>query len=494
MQILPADPDKFPSKLSDLCNEDKLHGAIFHDESALTGDEKQKESALAMIKNDMLEIHEYLASAGSIFEELDQSLVLLWNHRGETLVSMLKDVGKFLFEDGDLTVESIKIKALEIEYELCAWFRMPVLIKGQGYIRAMEVIDYALAHYNPEDDGQGDHASQSGVGSLSGGISMSGASAYTTTNRKGAEKQHTPSVASVIDASSVRGAGSVISLSANASDTASQMLNDKNAKHPLEILSKIIDLFKEREKKDNSSASENPWTFHIMTPKRLRYFRSKLEERFAAEHSQGNTGMFLLACRWSFSTRHDKSNRKENEDVNLSNNTLFGIEAFDCKNSIVLLGSDLFSNSSISASTTKCANISMVQLGAAPDKRSQFFDSPALQQFEQQLCNIEFVSPKNADKIRNGAQVSSIIRNFCAHLKYATDKRELNNSDLEYYIAFVRRYNSRLQEAFDVVARSCLVDGFQPGVRSDEVDSQGQLFFGSLGIVELAFSVIQVMA
>ena len=104
------------------------------------------------------------------------------------------------------------------------------------------------------------------------------------------------------------------------------------------------------------------------------------------------------------------------------------------------------------------------------------------------------MSPKNADKIRNGAQVSSIIRNFCAHLKYATDKRDLNDTDLEYYIAFVRRYNSRLQEAFDVVARSCLIDGFQRGATSDEVDSQGQLFFGSLGIVELAFSVIQVAA
>ena len=232
-----------------------------------------------------------------------------------------------------------------------------------------------------------------------------------------------------------------------------------------------------------------------MTPKRLRTFRSKFEDRFSSDTtahvSKENTSMFLLACRWRFSTRHDMSERKADEDVNLSNNTLFGVEAHDCKD-IVLLGSDLSSDSPLSSSTAKHANLSMVQLGAAPDKKK--LESPVLQQFEYQLCNIEFVSPKNADKIRNGAQVSSIIRNFCAHLKYATDKRDLSDSDLEYYVAFVRRYNSRLQEAFDVVARSCLIDGFQPGATSDEVDSQGQLFFGSLGIVELAFSVIQVMA
>jgi hypothetical protein len=60
-------------------------------------------------------------------------------------------------------------------------------------------------------------------------------------------------------------------------------------------------------------------------------------------------------------------------------------------------------------------------------------------------------------------------------------------------MSFLRRYHSRLTEAFDVVARSCVVDGFQKGVQSDEIDSQGQMFFGSLGVVELAFSVIQVL-
>ena len=354
-----------------------------------------------------------------------------------------------------------------------------------------------------QGDAQVDHQgeNQSGIHSLSGGGGgsvISGTSGYTTRTRKGAEKQNaSSSLASVTDASVARAAGSVMSATGTRGETASLLLNDKSAAHPLETLDKIVALFKERDSKDNVSASENPWTMHIMTPKRLRLFRRKIEDRFAPDpNGTGKTSMFLLACRWSLSTRHDKTDRKEGEGVKLSNNTLFGMEAHDCKDSIALLGSDLSSDSSASASTAKRANIAMVQLGAVPDKMpdKNFWESPALQQFEQQLCNIEFVSPKNADKIRNGAQVSSIIRNFCAHLKYATDKRDLNDSDLEYYMAFVRRYNSRLQEAFDVVARSCLIDGFQPDATSDEVDSQGQLFFGSLGIVELAFSVIQVIA
>jgi hypothetical protein len=509
MNILPVGSDQKDSKLKDLCHSDFLgKEAPFH------ACDKDNEAAAAIFMNEILEIQEYIMTAGSKFEELDRNLVLLWNHRGETLLSMLKDAVKFLFEEVDLTLETIKIRALEIEYELSAWFKMPVFLTEDesGYIRANEVVTYVLANAIPAEDGQVNHQgdpqvdhhgdNQSGIFSLGGGGGggsvISGTSGYTTSTRKGAEKQNTSSsLASVTDASVARAAGSVISATGTRGETASLLLNDKSAAHPLETLDKIIALFKERDSKDNVSASENPWTMHIMTPKRLRLFRRKIEDRFAPDPSgQGKTSMFLLACRWSFSTRHDKTDRKEDEGVKLSNNTLFGMEAHDCKDSIALLGSDLSSDSSTSASTAKRANIAMVQLGAVPDKMpdKKFWESPALQQFEQQLCNIEFVSPKNADKIRSGAQVSSIIRNFCAHLKYATDKRDLNDSDLEYYMAFVRRYNSRLQEAFDVVARSCLIDGFQPGATSDEVDSQGQLFFGSLGIVELAFSVIQVIA
>jgi hypothetical protein len=491
MDILPTDPQN-PSKLGDLCNEDKLHGAPFHCE------DESNEAASASFKNDMLEFEEYRKAAeDSLKDKHDDisSLVELWNYRGETLSSTLKDTGKFLFEEDDLTVESIKIKALEIEYELSAWFRMPAFFYSGGYIRAIEIVDFALKAHEVED--VSDHPSQIGSRvSMNGGASVSGTSAYTASARMGSENHVTSSVASVPDSKVVRGTRSVVSTTGSRCDTASLILNDKDAKHPLQTLDMIIALFKERDKKGNISASENPWTMHMMTPKRLRYFRAKFEDRFSLDtNSQGikeNTSKFLMACRWSFSTRHDKSERKEDEDVNVSNNTLFAVEAYDCEDSIVVLGSELSKDSSLSASTTKCANISMVQLGAAPEKKSHFFESPALQQFEQQLCNIEFVSPKNAAKIRNGAQVSSIIRNFCSHLKYATDKRDLSQSDLEYFMAFVRRYNSRLQEAFDVVTRSCLIDGFEPGAASDEVDNQSQLFFGSLGIVELSFSVIQV--
>ena len=498
----------------------------WHSSAAENGEDEA--AALGRFQNDEQEYNEYRsANEDQVVDEngeLDQVAdnppkkifnfgVELWNYRGETLSSVLKDAVKFLFEEDDLTVESIKIKALEIEYELFAWFRMPVFMEDQTrYIRAYEVVDFALKSYKADESAALDNddftnpfdytPSESGgvrmsggkPGSVSGGTVASGA-------RMVAEQQFASSVASVSDSTVIRETGSIISVTgsrANASETASMILNDQNAQHPLETLDKIIALFKVRDTKNNLSASVNPWTMHVMTPKRLRNFRAKFDDRFSLDtSSQGtkeDTSKFLLACRWSFSTRHDKSERKVDEDLNLSNNTLFGVEAVDCKDEIVVLGSDLSITSSLSASTTKHVDISMVQVCAANIDKKTFFESPTLQQFEQQLCNIEFVSPKNANKIRNGAQVSSIIRNFCAHLKYATDKHDLNDSDLEYYIAFVRRYNSRLQEAFDVVARSCRIDGFQPGNMSTATDSQGQLFFGSLGIVELAFSVIQVVA
>jgi hypothetical protein len=489
----------FPTNYSliDFCNNETnlMFEAPLHDI-----DEHSSETERAFNTNAMLEFQEYITTNQEKYEEFsDSECVRLWNYRGETLSTMLKDASKSLFEKDDLTIESIKIKALEIEYELSAWFRMPVYATSTGFMLATEVIDFAL--HVAEDTS--DHGSQSGMSLLSdnpsqaGPPSVSGASAYTTGTRTGAENQNTSSVASVPDSTVDRGTGSIISATgsrANASETASRVLNDKNAKHPLETLDRIIALFKVRDKKTNLSASENPWTMHVMTPKRIRHFRAKFDDRFSLDTSpKENTSKFLLACRWSFSTRHDKSERKVDEDVNLSNNTLFGVEAIDCKDEIVILGSDLSSTSSLSVSTTKHVDISMVQLGPNFDKKT-FFESPALQQFEQQLCNIDFVSPKNADKIRNGAQISSIIRNFCAHLKYATNKRDLGDSDLEYYVAFVRRYNTRLREAFEVVALSCLIDGFQPGNTSAATDSQSQLFFGSLGIAELAFSVIQVVA
>jgi hypothetical protein len=498
-QILPTDPERDPSTLADLCDDVKLQGAPFMSEPP----EDDDTAAAAILKNEFenmkLEFQEYVETVQNVFEEEEEQeetklFVRLWHYRGEALLKMLNAAGKFLFECEDLSVEKIKIKALEIEYELQAWFRMPVFSSTDGgYIRSIDVVDFSLKAYKAEDQGYGDVASQSGV-SAGGRGSVSGASAYTS----GTNTRRSTIVASVTEMSAVHESGSVASATGtlgHASETASLVLNNKTPAHPLETLKKIIALFKERDKKEKVTTSENPWTLHIMAPKRLRTFRSKLDDIFATPSiDKEKTSKFLLACRWKFSRRHDKSGSEK--DASVSNNTLFGLETNDCneKDGIFLLGSDFTSEPSQSAATGKRANLAMISLGPAPEKKSQFFESPAQQQFEQQLCNIEFVSLKNADKIRNGSQVSSIIRNFCAHLKFATDKRDLNDNDLEYYMSFVRRYNSRLQEAFDVVSRSCLIDGFQPGASSDEVDSQGQLFFGSLGIVELAFSVIQVTA
>jgi hypothetical protein len=517
MDILPSNQK---TTLRDLSNLEYLVGddVPWHSSAAENGEDYA--AALGRFQNDVQEYEEYRSANEDQVKdqngELDQvkdNGVELWNYRGEILLSMLKDAVKFLFEEDDLTVESIKIKALEIEYELFAWFRMPVLMVDQArYIRAYEVLGFALLSYKADESASLDNddllnpsdytPSESGEVRMSGGKPGSVSGSVASGARIVAEQQFASSIASVPDSISIRGTGSVISVTgshANAGETASLILNDQNAQHPLETLDKIIALFKVRDKNNNLSASVNPWTMHVMTPKRLRNFRAKFDDRFSLDtSSQGtkeNTSMFLIACRWSFSTRHDQSERKVGEDLNISNKTLFGVEAFDCKDSIVVLGSDLSRTSSLSASTTKLVDISMVQLCAAPNiDEKTFFGSPTLQQFEQQLCNIEFLSPKNVNKIRNGAQVSSIIRNFCAHLKYATDKRDLSDSDFEYYIAFVRRYSSRLQEAFDVVARSCLIDGFEPGNMSATTDSQSQLFYGSLGIVELAFSVIQVVA
>ena len=113
-----------------------------------------------------------------------------------------------------------------------------------------------------------------------------------------------------------------------------------------------------------------------MAPKRLRTFRSKLDDIFATPSiDKEKTSKFLLACRWKFSRRHDKSGREG--DASVSSNTLFGLETNDCdeKDGIFLLGSDFTSEPSQSAATAKRANLAMISLGPAPEKKSQFFSS-----------------------------------------------------------------------------------------------------------------------
>jgi hypothetical protein len=147
---------------------------------------------------------------------------------------------------------------------------------------------------------------------------------------------------------------------------------------------------------------------------------------------------------------------------------------------------DSFSKSS---SKSKRKDLAIIPLGRLASGKGL---EPQLQsQMESQLFNVEFVDLKSAAQIENGSRVSSIIRNFCSQLSAATEKRELDT-----YVAFLHRYHSRLSEGFDVVARSCVFDGFKKdcNVHLAQVDRQGQLFFGSLSIIQLVFGVIQVIA
>jgi hypothetical protein len=214
----------FPSNYSliDLCNKESnlMFEAPLHNDEGRAGDERSNEAERALFANAMLEFQQYLTSAREKYAEFNSDLVQLWKYRGETVSTMLKNTSKFVFEENDVTIESIKIKALEIEYDLSAWFRMPVYAPS-GFMLATEVIDFALAKYVAEDTSH--HPSQAGP------PNVRSASAYTTGTRTGAEKENTSYVASVPDSAVGRQrTGSVISATgsrANASETASRVLS-----------------------------------------------------------------------------------------------------------------------------------------------------------------------------------------------------------------------------------------------------------------------------
>jgi hypothetical protein len=384
----------------------------------------EDESVSKSVENDIAEYNEYtklhcsdtsdftLVSLHKYQEQKGLCSVDFWIKRGENLLNFLKDTVAFLSRIDDLTIENITIKALEIEYELQAWFNMPICYRHVQdlfiFARAIEVIDYALANYKKGDfDDSASHAS--GMTSLTAG----GKSALT-------QKEPPSSVASERRSTmAMENAGTdIVSVSGtHTEDTQSQILKDKRKMHPLETMRKIIEKFKQRDKKEkNTLGHENVWTFHVMTPKRIANFRANFLDQDLNEMEEKSTSRFLLSCRWSLSTRHEKSRRKE-DTINVSNNTLFGIEVVDCKDSIFLLGTE-DSISRSDSKSSKVGRVSMASIGHIPDKKG-FEPLPQLQ-FERHLHNLEFVSPKNADQIRNGAQVSSIIRNFCSQLKQAS--------------------------------------------------------------------------
>ena len=421
-----------------------------------------------------------------------------WKESAGSVKACLKEAEAFLLKINDLTVQSIHDKSVEIEHEVEDWLKSPIYRSPSGRrFTATEVVDTILGssiqgtNVSLDEGWKGDWESESGQsqsGRSQSGRTLGGYSARPPTEIGQSQGHHQPAST----AQTFRDGSSV--LGTQLDDSASLIMrHTKSAISNLHMLENYTKKFKRRDQKDKKSEGpENPWTFHVMSPKRILSYRKRLADTFTSITLKEKKEPFLISCRWSLSTKHEKVRRKEGE-TSITNTTLFGLEVFDLsKDQLFLIGSqqgkaNSETDSSKSSSKSKRKDLAIIPLGRLASGKGL---EPQLQsQMESQLFNVEFVSLKSADQIRNGSQVSSIIRNFCSQLSAATEKRELDT-----YIAFLRRYHSRLTEAFDVVARSCVHDGFQKdcNVNLADVDRQGQLFFGSLGIIELAFSVIQV--
>jgi hypothetical protein len=407
-----------------------------------------------------------------------------WLFNGQLIQTFLKEAEASLLKTNDLTRQSIHDKSVEIEHEVEAWLKSSIYRSPSGRkYSAAEVVDFILAQFDSTEDDRTDRESQSGRSFSGQSASVHGAKPLKDVQSQIQRRTSTVASASVKDGSSVHGT--------EFDESASHVTKlSKSALHPLQAFDHYIAKFKKRDQKNKKTeGSDNPWTFHIMTPKRILKFRNRLSEVLSHERS----ALFLISCRWRLSTKHEKVRRKEGES-SITNTTLFGLEVFDLsKDQLFLIGATgnqhghaHSETDSSDLSSKRRTDLAMISLGLSSGKSLE----PQVQsQMENQLFNVEFVSAKSADQIRNGSQVSSIIRNFCSQLSVATQKR-----DLDVYLAFLRRYHSRLTEAFDVVARSCVFNGFQKdcNVNLADIDQQGQLFFGSLGIIELAFSVVQV--
>ncbi len=433
-----------------------------------------------------------------------------WKESAGSVRTCLKEAEVFLLKFDDLTLRSIQDKSVEIENEVEAWLKSPVYQKplnpkkplnpnrssSRCQFTATEIVDIILekkkrgTNTSLDQGLMGDGRSESGQ-NRSGKRSSLVARKLTDIGQS-IKSQVQDQPASTVPALTVRDDSSVFDDSASQSQ---YMRNTDPAMSPLHILESHLKKFKRRGEKDKKSGGpdEAPWTFHIMSPKRIMNYRKRLSNIFASI-PQHFKEPFLLSCRWSFSTKHEKVARKEGE-ASIMNTTLFGLEVFDLsKDQLILIGTqqgtaNSETKSSNSRSNRKRKDLAIIPLGRLASGKG--LEPKLLSQMESQLFNVEFVDLKYADQIENGSRVSSIIRNFCSQLSAATEKRELDT-----YIAFLHRYHSRLSEGFDVVARSCVYDGFKKDcdVHLAQVDRQGQLFFGSLGIIQLVFSVIQVIA
>jgi hypothetical protein len=309
----------------------------------------------------------------------DGTPVERWLNSGQILQSSLKAADTFLSKIEDLTAETIQMKALEIEFDVQAWFNMKIHRPRVGYkYSAIQVVDYILLHHDSSPEAK-DRDSQSEHSLIS--------------NRN---SQAVSVVALSVNDSIVQGADSINQGSVD-SDSAAE--NISLLMHPLRALDRLIVEFKERDNNSKRLPLGNSWSMHIMTPARLRTYRSKVDDIFKGMGQKA--APFLIACRWKFSTRHQKSTGKEE---GLSNNTLFGIEVSDCQDEIFLLGSDksnlTLRADSFSLGAMRQRNVAISSIGPVPGKGQSLDAGNQQKQFENQLYNIEFVSLKSADQER----------------------------------------------------------------------------------------------
>jgi hypothetical protein len=419
------------------------------------------------------------------------------------LVSVLQDVLSSFLKQEDLTSQSIAAKAQEIEYEVRRWFNMSVFECGSFNFTAQQAIEQIMQNLVEENEHvlafSADDKSQSGLSQSRISESLNEDNRSRAGGRRHADVSDNRSRIGTDDSRTM------------VSDVTSQRGLPSKIRHlsnPLRDFAKLIEAFSHQIHKKNSrsaqSADDHLWTFHIMSPKRILKYRKILD----GDPCIRLTAPFMLACRWNFCTKHEKVKPKEESRAVMAN-SLFGIEVRDASEGLFLLGHrhetfvepkskqslDLSHDPSPRSSGSRHnkegnkKDISMISFGLTSVRG---LDSQQQSDMITQLFNVEFVSAKSSDSIKKGAQVTSIVRNFCLQLDDV-----LGRKDFEHYFAFLRRYSSRLIEALDFIARSCVIGGFEAedtgSLFTLEPNPHGQSFFGSLGIISITFDVVQVL-
>jgi hypothetical protein len=422
--------------------------------------------------------------------------------KSEVVFLLQEALSSFLKRD-DLTLLSIAAKSQEIEYAVTRWFNMPVFERQGVTLTAQEAIDQIMEAMAVDESERGfafaaERESQSG-------LSQSRVSESLTEENRShvVARQRT-------DISGTRNRRGHEDNRTMLSDATSQRNLPGRVRHfsnPLREFSKLILKFGNYIHKKNHHASQSAddhlWTFHVMAPKRISKYRRALDGDPCVRLS----APFMMACRWNFCTKHEKVKSKHDSRV-ITANSLFGIEVKDSEG-LFLLGhyhealkqassSDTVVTDDVffSASWPQSSSGNRQHMGKQDvsmfsyAKYSKDSENQMQSNMLAQLFNIEFVSSKASDVIKKGAQVASIIRNFCLQLDEMLEAKNLNR-----YLAFLRRYSSRLIEALEYVACSCAMGGFEMSVSNLftlEPNPHGQSFFGSLGIINMIFSVVQV--